>query len=198
LENIDCLICHSDSYRRKVEAQADGSFRFAPAPDKMSVPLLEAITDIQGTPTRGTCVNCHSYAGGGCNNKRGDMEEEHRNPSTASFDVHMASTALGGAGLVCIDCHTTSGHKIAGRGSDLQPTDLDVPVRCTNCHAARPHGSNDIDKHTARVDCSVCHIPRFAKVATTDMLRDYSQPAVLDEAKRLYDPYIERAGNVIP
>ena len=198
LNNIDCLICHSDNYRRKVELQADGSYRFVPAPERMTVSELEAITDIQRTPSRSTCVSCHARAGGGDNNKRGDIEMAHSEPPSASFDVHMASTALGGAGLNCVDCHTTASHKIAGRGSDLPPTDLDVLVRCTNCHATNPHGSNDLNKHTDRVDCSVCHIPRFAKITTTDMLRDYSQPAVLDDARRLYDPYIERAGNVVP
>jgi len=198
LENIDCLSCHSDSYRRKVVKLSDGSFHFEVAPEKMTVPVIQAITDIQRTPTRGACVNCHSYAGGGCNNKRGDMEEEHRNPGSASFDVHMASTAVGGAGLTCVDCHVTQNHRIAGRGADLRPTDLDVPVRCTNCHAERPHNNRNIDKHTARVDCTVCHIPEFAKVTSTDMIRDYSKPPVLDTAKQLYDPNMERAAQVKP
>jgi hypothetical protein len=197
LDNIDCLICHSDSYRRKVEKQSDGSFRFVPAPEKMSVPLLQAITDIQRTPTKGSCVNCHSYAGGGCNNKRGDLEEAHRDPP-ASFDVHMASKANGGAGLVCVDCHVTAAHRIAGRGVDLMPTDLDTPVRCTNCHAASPHDSARLNRHTRRVDCTVCHIPAFARIVSTDMLRDFSKPPQVDAAKRLYEPYIERAANVTP
>lgn len=198
LDNVDCLICHSDTYKRKVEQQTDGSFRWVPAPEKMAVPLLQAITDIARTPTRGSCVNCHSYAGGGCNNKRGDMEEAHREPPSASFDVHMASRAIGGAGLVCVDCHTTSGHRIAGRGVDLQSTDLDVPVRCQNCHTNSPHNSADLNRHTARVDCATCHIPTFAKIATTDMVRDYSKPAQVDEAKRLYEPNIVRQANVVP
>jgi|GEM_PF-389343 len=198
LENIDCLTCHSDIYRRKVVQQADGSFRFAVAPEKMTVPVLEAITDIQRTPSRGSCVNCHSYAGGGCNNKRGDLEEEHRNPSSAAFDVHMAPTSAGGAGLVCVDCHTTQNHRIAGRGVDLMPTDLDQPVRCTNCHSTQPHNDGDINKHTAKVDCTVCHINEYAKIVSTDMVRDYSKPAILDTERQLYDPNIERGANLAP
>lgn len=198
LENIDCLSCHSDSYRRKVVKLADGSFHFEVAPEKMTVPVIQAITDIQRIPTRGACVNCHSYAGGGCNNKRGDLEEEHRNPSSASFDVHMAPKSAGGAGLNCVDCHITHDHRIAGRGVDLRPTDLDTPVRCTNCHSERPHNNVNIDKHTARVDCTVCHIPEFAKVTSTDMVRDYSKPPILDPARQLYDPNMERAANVKP
>jgi len=196
LENIDCLICHSDSYKRKV-AEVDGALRFVPAPEKMDVSLIEAITDIRRTPTKGSCVNCHSYAGGGCNNKRGDLEEAHRDPPKW-FDVHMASKENGGAGLLCVDCHITASHRIAGRGTDMQATDLDVPVRCTNCHDNKPHDKRSIDKHTDRVDCSVCHIPVFAKIASTDMFRDFSQPAEILEETQLYEPYLERASNVIP
>lgn len=198
LDNIDCLMCHSESYRRKVEKQADNTFRFVPAPEKMTVPLLQAITDIQRTPSKGNCVNCHAFAGGGNNNKRGDIENAHRNPPSAAFDVHMALTSVGGAGLSCVSCHQTAAHKIAGRGVDLPPTDLNVAVRCTNCHAATPHSSARLNKHVQRVDCSVCHIPAFARIASTDMVRDYSKPAVVDAAKRLYEPAITRGANVTP
>ena len=198
LENIDCLTCHSDSYRRKVVRLDDNSFRFEVAPERMTVPVLEAITDIHRTPSKGACVNCHSYAGGGCNNKRGDMEEEHRNPASAAFDVHMAPTSVGGAGLVCVDCHTTQNHRIAGRGVDIKPTDLDQAVRCTNCHSSQPHNDSDINQHTVKVDCTVCHIQQFAKIASTDMIRDYSKPAILDSERQLYDPNIERQANVAP
>ena len=113
LENIDCLACHGDSYRRKVERRTDGTFRFVPASEKMAVPLLQAITDIRATPTVRTCVQCHAYAGGGCNNKRGDIELTHSNPPR-TFDVHMASTQVDGAGLNCVSCHVFQNHKVAG------------------------------------------------------------------------------------
>jgi hypothetical protein len=110
----------------------------------------------------------------------------------------MASRSLGGAGLTCTDCHTSQNHRIAGRGVDLRPTDLDVPVRCTNCHTSSPHDDSQLNQHTDRVDCAVCHIPHFAKVTSTDMFRDYSRDGVLDVEKRLYEPYIERQANVVP
>ncbi len=196
LDNIDCLICHSDSYKRKV-ALVDSKLKFVPAPEKMTVSLLEAITDIQ-LPSRGACLNCHAYAGGGNNNKRGDLEEAHRDPTSASFDVHMAPVEAGGAGLVCTDCHTVQQHRIAGRGVDLRATDLDVSVNCANCHSTAPHDSSDLNKHTKRVNCTVCHIPTFAKANSTDMLRDFSQPAEIDVKKQLYEPHIDRQANVIP
>ena len=195
LDNIDCLICHSPTYARKVAATGS-SFQFVPAPEKMTVSLLEAITDI-GLPTDANCLACHAYAGGGNNNKRGDLEAAHANPPDAHFDVHMADPAQGGAGLSCLDCHVSQEHRIAGRGTDLRATDLDVAVTCTNCHADRPHADRELDRHTARIDCATCHVRDFAKVQSTEMFRDYRAAAV-DEAKRLYEPVLTRAANVIP
>ncbi len=196
LENIDCLVCHSSTYKRKVE-KVDGQFLFVPAPEKMQVSLIEAITNIQRIPDKGTCINCHAYAGGGCNNKRGDIEEAHRD-APKWFDVHLASKENGGAGLHCLSCHKSENHRIAGRGTDLQATDLDVPVRCTNCHDERPHDRNELDKHTARVDCTVCHIPAYARIASTDMIRDFSKPAEVVESTQLYEPHNIREANVVP
>lgn len=196
LENIDCLVCHSDKYKRKV-VQNIGGFSFAPAPEKMQVELLEAITDIS-LPGKDSCLNCHATSGGGNNNKRGDLEAAHRNPPSREFDVHMASKDLGGAGLNCVDCHTTVDHKMAGRGIDLRPTDLDAPISCAKCHSSQPHQVADLNKHTNKVECTVCHIPVFAKVRSTDMFRDFSAPPEVDAAKRLYEPHITREASVRP
>ncbi|MGV8040345.1 MAG: multiheme c-type cytochrome [Thermoanaerobaculaceae bacterium] len=131
LENIDCLICHAPVYKRKVES-VNGTFRFVPNEVAMGVPILNAAVDIH-LPGKDTCLNCHTKAGGGDNYKRGDLEEAHRT-ATASFDVHMAPQSAGGAGLECLDCHTTAGHRIAGRGVDLRERDIPDTVACTNCH----------------------------------------------------------------
>ena len=195
LENIDCLICHSDEYRRTV-GTVGGEYRFVPDEAKMTVSLLQAAVDIT-RPSNDSCLNCHTKAGGGDNFKRGDIEEAHRNPSR-SFDVHMASQANGGAGLQCLDCHAAANHRIAGRGSDLRPRELADPVNCSMCHSDTPHDRGEIDKHTARVNCTVCHIPIFAKVAATDMNRDWSKPGDLVAATRLYEPHHEKGNNVVP
>ena len=196
LENIDCLICHSGQYRRTVGKDQNGKYRFVPDTEKMTVSLLQAAVDIT-LPTNDTCLNCHTKAGGGNNFKRGDIEEAHRNP-TRSFDVHMASAANGGAGLKCLDCHTAADHRIAGRGTDLRPRDLEDPVNCTMCHSESPHDDSKLDKHTARVNCTVCHIPTFAKVAPTDMNRDWSKPGDPVQATGLYEPHHEKGQNVVP
>jgi hypothetical protein len=195
LENIDCLICHSDVYRRTV-ANVGGSFRFVPDTAKMTVSILQAAQNVT-RPLRDSCLNCHTKAGGGNNFKRGDIEEAHRNP-TRSFDVHMAAAADGGAGLSCLDCHTAVEHRIAGRGTDLRARELPDEVSCTSCHEVRPHNDSEIDKHTARVNCTVCHIPVYAKVAPTDMERDWSRPGEYIATTGLYEPSHIKGTRVVP
>jgi hypothetical protein len=68
---------------------------------------------------------------------------------------------------------------------------------CTKCHDSRPHSNSRLDKHTARVNCTVCHIPKFAKVAPTDMDRDWSKPGNINE-QGLYEPYHTKRIDVIP
>ncbi len=198
LENIDCLICHSADYKRTV-AMVDGAYKFVPDTVKMVVSIDQAAADIT-RPSKDRCLNCHANAGGGNNFKRGDLEVAHMtnmNP-TRQFDVHMAATADGGAGLSCLDCHTASAHKIAGRGTDLRPRELSDPVNCIQCHSSQLHENSYINKHIARVNCTVCHIPTFAKIAPTDMDRDWSRPGVLVAAKGLYEPDHIKGSHVIP
>ena len=81
-ENADCLTCHADEYRRTA-VDVNGSWRFRPDYERMP----EVIT-IQAEPSRKSCLTCHTYAGGGQNNKRGDISDALINP-TANQDVHM-------------------------------------------------------------------------------------------------------------
>lgn len=195
LENIDCLICHSKDYKRKVEL-VNGSYRFVPDTANMNVTLLEAATNIT-LPSTQTCLKCHAYSGGGNNYKRGDIEAAHSS-ATRQFDIHMAPKEQGGAGLTCLDCHKVQSHQFAGRGSDLRARELQGRPACTDCHSLTPHNDQKLDFHTQRVDCSVCHIPYFAKLTPTDMDRDWSKPGVLVASKGLYEPYHVEATNVTP
>lgn len=194
-ENIDCLICHSSDYKRTVEIFPEGG-RFVPDTAKMNVSILEAAQNIT-LPSKQTCLNCHAYAGGGDNYKRGDVEAKHANPSFA-LDVHMASTEVGGAGMTCTDCHITENHRIAGRGSDLRPNESDIRVSCVNCHSPAPHSESNLDRHTKRVDCSVCHIPAFARSTPTDMDRHWESPGELHIERGLYEPARDMRSNVVP
>ena len=195
LENIDCLLCHSETYQRKLAGEP-GSFYFTPDEEKMGMTAVAAAEQLH-LPTSGTCLNCHTKSGGGNNFKRGDIEEAHRS-ATKDFDVHLAGKDADGAGLSCLDCHTSVNHRIAGRGSDLRPRETDTRLMCESCHDSRPHDDNRLDRHTARLNCTVCHIPSFAKVAPTDMRRDFSQPGELHETTGLYEPHMMKAAHVTP
>jgi hypothetical protein len=195
LENIDCLICHAPGYKRTLEL-VNGSWMFAPDTAKMTVSLLQAAVDLR-KPGKDACLNCHSKAGGGDNFKRGDLSEAHRS-ATTSLDVHLAPASQGGAGLECTGCHTTIGHRIAGRGVDMRERDTQTPVECSNCHSTMPHDSSRLNSHTARVACNVCHVPVFAKAAPTDMRRDWSLPGEVSPATRLWEPNMVMQTNVSP
>jgi len=195
LENIDCLICHAPSYKRTLQ-QVGTTFRFVPDTAKMSVSLLQAAVDLR-LPGKDACLNCHTKAGGGDNFKRGDISEAHRNATTA-LDVHMAPASRGGAGLECTACHTTTAHRMAGRGVDMRQRDSDAPLECSNCHSSLPHDDSRLNRHTARVACNVCHVPTFAKGAPTDMRRDWSLPGEVSHVTRLVEPHMEMQSNVTP
>jgi len=195
LENIDCLLCHSPSYKRTL-ASVDGQWRFVPDTGKMTVSLLQAAVDIR-KPGKDACLNCHTRAGGGDNFKRGDLSEAHRTATTA-LDVHMAPSAQGGAGLECTGCHTTIAHRMIGRGVDMRQRDAQAPLECSTCHSTRPHDSSRLNSHTARVACNVCHVPTFAKAARTDMRRDWSLQGEVSPATHLWEPHMLMQSNVTP
>lgn len=123
-------------------------------------------------PTRGDCLKCHAKAGGGDAVKRGDLALASGTTADRNYDVHMATS---GANLSCQACHTTRNHRIAGKGSDLRATDLDVPMSCTQCHNAAPHGDSNINRHLARVACQTCHIPVYAKNAADTMATEATE-----------------------
>jgi hypothetical protein len=168
--DLDCLMCHNDSYKRSFAAETDpAKFRtvtdwqgtvktYVPAATDASgnfyvafnwtaMPGLTALDLVKNVkkPTTTTCLNCHAKAGGGDWVKRGDLGLNSANP-TAVQDVHLASVANGGAGLSCTSCHVPSNHKIPGRGIDLRPTETGVTVKkCVDCHIGMDSGSG----HTA-------------------------------------------------
>lgn len=198
LENIDCLICHQDQYKRK---KVDGIF--VPDSSAMTISMKQAAQTVH-LPTREGCLQCHAKGGGGDNFKRGDMALAHANTTDQSFDVHMATT---GANLTCQSCHKTEDHLMAGKGSDIRPTDLDVEMSCTVCHTGKDttggHSNRTVGRHVARVACQTCHIPTFAKnaddtIATeeTEIHRDWQQPH--PTASGVIHPKPTMAGNLNP
>jgi hypothetical protein len=198
LNNVDCLICHSDLYKR-VGAMVNGQPTFITDP---TVDVAAATAAIQKTPSRATCLTrCHVSAGGGPGFKQGDIDPLQIDPPK-SLDVHMASVANGGPGLSCLDCHRVTNHRFAGRGNDIRETDLNAKVTCLDCHANPPHtssnaGYQDLNRHLARVNCTVCHIPAFGRNAPTDIMRDFTKTEV-DATNKRYEPVRTFATNVMP
>ncbi len=219
LNNIDCLMCHQDDYARKgappyedVEVTgADGmpaiislpieaSFRYMPDESKMTVSILEAARTVHPT-TRKTCLRCHAGASGSDGGKRGDMSSVTVNPPLHS-DVHMSPQ---GENIVCADCHDAGNHRVAGRGLDLRPNDTAEMLTCTKCHDAQPHSKeakgHNLDQHTNRVACQTCHIPKYAKDISTEMVRDWTLPHFSPKAcggRGGWLPNEVRESNVIP
>ncbi len=199
LANIDCLICHQEEYKRK---KVDGLF--VPDEANMTISMVRVAQTVH-MPTRDTCLPCHAKGGGGDNFKRGDIAMAHGNTSDSNFDVHMATS---GADLSCQECHITSKHRMAGRGSDLRPTDLDVAMNCYSCHDKNGkgngmHDSDTVNRHLARVSCQSCHIPTFAKNAAdtvadekTEIHRDWQKPHLT--ASGAIHPTPTMAGDQIP
>ncbi len=172
LENIDCLICHAAGYRRDAYQDDQGNWSWKPILWKNQAGL-DSVSKRISLPKRDMCLRCHSGAGGGPNFKRGDLEYALAD-CDADFDVHMAKD---GHDMQCVDCHGDTDHRVRGRGADLSGTDNPGnPLSCTSCHDAAPHGVAILDRHTGRVDCTVCHITEFAKADPTDMRRDWSTP----------------------
>lgn len=164
-ENVDCLVCHNDSYAGIRIRLPDGSLGPDPAQGGGTDSMVQNIA----MPTRKNCLKCHANAGGGDGVKRGDLSMATITNTNASFDVHMNTNA---SNVLCQDCHTFINHKTIGRGSDLRPTDdtqRGSEIACATCHPGKDttgHSTSKIDDHVARVACQTCHIPTYAKVAT--------------------------------
>ncbi len=194
LENIDCLICHAPVYSRKVVQNADASFSLVPAD---GVDVLKAAQSVT-RPGRAACMRCHQNSGGGNNFKRGDIESTLI-ACNKSYDVHMGTD---GQDFACQECHRTEKHRMAGRGVDMRALDSTRPLDCETCHTQLPHRSTntaytDLNRHTDKVNCTVCHVTTFAKSIATDMHRNWSKME-LDTAKQLYDPEMIKVVNVMP
>ncbi len=195
-EDVDCLMCHNDTYQRTFEVdpkntvdvtnvdgenrtyvfgKVDDNGNYNTVPDYGKMPEGTTMVNLARTvhmPTNTSCLRCHAKAGGGDWTKRGDMGLNSAD-ATVEQDVHLAKD---GAGLSCVDCHSALNHKIAGRGIDLRQTEAAAPT-CGACHTTSPHSSSTLNRHAGgQVSCQVCHIRTFAKGGATEMSRDWSKP----------------------
>ena len=149
---IDCLICHSSAYDfSKRKPFKDDKGLIVMGQDRSAKAALAV-----GKPSAKNCMVCHEAAGGGVLVKRG-------------FSFSKETDAHAAKGMSCVDCHKAKNH--------LMPTGLDpnnwandgVLISCADsaCHGLKPHKDADLNRHTARIACQTCHIPRtggaFAK-----------------------------------
>ena len=149
---IDCLICHSSDYDfSKRKPFKDDKGRVVMGQDRGTKAALAI-----GKPSVKNCMVCHEAAGGGVVVKRGFA-------FTKETDAHAAK------GMICVDCHKAQNHRMpTGTDPNNWATDgLQVSCADAACHGLKPHKDADLNRHTARIACQTCHIPRtggaFAK-----------------------------------
>lgn len=195
-EDVDCLMCHSDTYQRKFVVDPEntktviningiektyqfgredefGNYTTEPDYDKMTpgTSMVNVARTVH-MPTNASCLRCHAKAGGGDWTKRGDMGMSSVDPPVEE-DVHLSKK---GAALSCVNCHSALNHKISGRGIDLRQTEAPRPT-CQACHTSAPHQDTTLNRHAkGQVGCQVCHIREYAKGGETEMSRDWLSP----------------------
>lgn len=148
---IDCLVCHSGNYDfRQRKPYKDEQGRIVMGQDRSTKAAL-AIS----TPTVKNCMVCHESAGGGVLVKRGFA-------FTADTDVHAAK------GMVCVSCHKAKDHKIPTGYDPNNWANDGVRLSCVDCHTATPHKDEAYNRHTARIACQTCHIPRTGGAVAKD------------------------------
>ena len=173
-KNIDCLVCHDNT-----ETYAKGQ-EMGGSPD----PAIDLgnIARHVGRPQRTNCGVCHFFGGVGNNVKHGDLEQALFEPQR-DVDVHMG---IDGVNMVCVDCHTTEKHNIAGKLYSLSSMNRNRAT-CEQCHTDTPHDDEVLNEHTLKVACQTCHIPVYAKVNATKTHWDWSAAGKLRDGK----PYEE-------
>lgn len=195
-KDVDCLMCHSDTYQRKfvldtanpqevtnilgqlktyLWGKVDAQGNYTTVPDFAKMPAGTNMVNVARTvhmPTNKSCLRCHGTAGGGDWVKRGDLGLNSAQ-ATIDEDVHLAKD---GANLSCVNCHSALNHKIGGRGIDLRQTEAAAPT-CKACHTEAPHTNTTLNNHAqGQVSCQVCHIREYAKGGATEMSRDWRFP----------------------
>ncbi|OFZ18636.1 MAG: cytochrome C [Bdellovibrionales bacterium GWB1_55_8] len=151
---IDCLVCHSTEYDfRARKAFRDEQGRVVMGQDRSKKAALAI-----GKPTVKNCMVCHESAGGGVLIKRGFS-------FTAETDVHAEK------GMTCVDCHKTKNHRIPTGFDPNNWANDGLRLACADCHTEQPHQDADYNRHTARIACQTCHIPRTGGALAKDFTK---------------------------
>jgi hypothetical protein len=72
---------------------------------------------------------------------------------------------------VCVDCHTSSNHRIPTGFDPNNWANDGVRISCGDCHGDKPHKDQDYNRHTARIACQTCHIPRTGGAVAKDFTK---------------------------
>jgi len=202
---IDCLICHSQSYDMNQRYAFDDGVGIRWNQDRSMKAALTV-----GKPTQEGCLHCHQHNMGGDSYPFNDASKHpgYKNarllhnsakrgtPYAPQADVHAK------AGMTCLDCHISVGHKIARgtKGVDLVSNDLPgVEVSCEKCHTDAPHTANIetrafLNGHTATVSCEACHITKLWE--DNIVMTDWTSPE-WDEHEGMYHPKaVVKTGNM--
>ncbi|MCK5799351.1 MAG: hypothetical protein KAI47_19305, partial [Deltaproteobacteria bacterium] len=116
------------------------------------------------------CSNCHFYGGGGNSVKHGDLSATLFYPEP-KVDVHM-----GKHNMDCSDCHRAPHHALKGRAMSVSPSaSIRERIDCTDCHSKNPHKDVRLNKHTHKVSCQACHIPKMNPDDATKVTWDWSK-----------------------
>jgi len=164
-------------------------------------PDYSKVAQSVGTPTRKNCGTCHFFGGGGNAIKHGDLDKSLTKPKK-NIDVHMG---INGANMSCVDCHIADKHDIKGQLYTVSVENKDrincekchtdkphtgkmfvenYPKRTTekykNHLLKEPMPKTNfvsklLDKHTSKIACQTCHIPKFATTYKTKMWWDWSK-----------------------
>ncbi|MBE2270790.1 MAG: tetrathionate reductase family octaheme c-type cytochrome [Anaerolinea sp.] len=178
-ENIDCLSCHDQS---GTYVKGGGGLPVE------TVDLAVAAQSV-GTPSRETCGFCHFDGGGGNGVKHGDLDESLYYPAE-QVDVHM-----GGNDFLCVDCHRTTDHEIAGRAISVNFDTTENQVQCTDCHDSALHDDDRIADHLDTLACQTCHVPAVALRDPTKISWDWST-AGLDLPENIHE-YLRIKGTFV-
>lgn len=189
--NVDCLICHSETYERKFYPMmsngepviSQGRLLIRAVPVNDGVPDFDVYTKdarkITHTKTE-YCMRCHERPGGkvqmftttSYNYKRGVGFKP-------DMDVHAS------LGITCSQCHYTSRHQFQRKlSSDLLTYgDARLEEGCLDCHRFA-HTRDGMTNMVARVSCTACHANSTGGVLEID----YSKPTLGDaDARHSYE-----------
>jgi hypothetical protein len=151
---IDCLLCHSSKYDYQIRKPfKNEKGQIVMGQDRSTKAALAV-----GKPGVKNCMICHEAAGGGVLIKRGFAYSKEN-------DVHAAK------GMVCVDCHAAKDHRVPTGFDPNNWANDGLRLSCAGCHKESPHKDEDYNRHTARIACQTCHIPRTGGAFAKDFTR---------------------------